>query len=168
MAKLVLSVIDTISEWSGKIFSMLILIITGILMYEITMRYVFNAPTIWAHETCQHLFGGYSLLAGAYVMLYFAHVKVDIIYSRFSQRGRAIIDSVTYLVFFVFVGLMLWHGIGLASHSVKIWEVSFSPYAPVIWPLKLTVPIGAFLILLQGLAHYARFLTIAITGKELS
>ena len=168
MAKLVLGVIDTVSEWSGKIFSMLILAITGILMYEITMRYVFNAPTIWAHETCQHLFGGYSILAGAYVLLYYAHVKVDIIYARFSPRGRAIIDSVTYLVFFVFVGLMLWHGIGLASHSVKIGEVSFSPFAPVIWPLKLTVPIGAFLIFLQGLAHFTRVLNMAITGKELA
>jgi len=168
MAKLVLGGIDTVSEWSGKIFSMIILIITGLLMFEITLRYIFNAPTIWVHETCQHLFAGYSILAGAYVLLYYAHVKVDVIYARFSPRRRAIIDSVTYSFFFVFVGLMLWHGIDMASDSVRIMEVSFSPFAPPIWPLKLTLPIGAFLILLQGLAHFSRVLSMAITGKELA
>ena len=168
MVKVVLSGIDTVSEWSGKVFSMIILIITGLLMFEITMRYIFNAPTIWAHETCQHLFAGYSILAGAYVLLYYAHVKVDVVYARFSPRRRAIIDSVTYLFFFIFVGLMLWHGIGMAAHSVRLNEVSFSPFAPPIWPLKLTIPIGAFLILLQGLAHFTRVLSMAVTGKELA
>ena len=168
MVKSVLGGIDTVSEWSGRVLGMLILVITAILMYEITMRYIFNAPTIWAHETCQHLFASFSMLAGAYVLLYRQHIKVDVIYARFSPRGRAIIDSITYLFFFLFCGLMLWHGIGIAAHSVKIMEVSFSPFAPPIWPLKLTIPIAAFLIVLQGVAHWVRVLSMAITGKELA
>lgn len=168
MLKSVLGRIDKVSEWSGRVLSMFILIITGILMYEITMRYVFNAPTIWAHETCQHLFASFSMLAGAYVLLYRQHIKVDVIYARFSPRGRAIIDSITYLFFFLFCGLMLYHGIKIAAHSVQLMEVSFSPFAPPIWPLKLTIPIAAFLIVLQGLAHWIRVLSMAITGKELA
>lgn len=163
----VLGGVDTVSEWSGKVVSMFIFLMIGILLWEITLRYVFNAPTIWGHESCQHLFGSYSVLAGAYVLLRFQHVRVDVIYGRFSPRGRAILDLVTYLIFFLFVGLMLWYGVKMGWHSVKIMEYSFSPWGPPIYPFKLTVPIAAFLILIQGLAHFIRALSMAIRGKEL-
>ena len=163
----VLGGIDTISEWSGKIVSLLILVMVGVLLYEITLRYVFNAPTIWAHETSQHLFAAYSVLAGAYVLLHFEHVKVDILYSRLSLRARAILDSITYLMFFLFVIVMLVYGVQLASFAVKIKAASHTAWGPPIWPLRLMLPIGAFLILFQGLAHFIRALHAAILGKEL-
>lgn len=164
----VLRGIDAVSDWSGKLVSFLILFMMVILLVEITLRYVFNAPTIWAHETSQHLFGAYSVIAGAYVLLHFQHVKVDVIYARFSPRGQAIANSVTYLFFFLFVGLMLRYGIDIAWHAVEIKELSFSPWGPPIYPLKCCVPLGAGLILLQGLAHYIRFIHMAITGRELT
>jgi len=164
----VLGGVDTVSEWSGKVVSMLILFMLGILLMAVTLRYVFNAPSIWAHEACQHLFGSYSVLAGAYVLLHYRHVRVDVIYARFSPRGRAILDSVTYLIFFLFVGLMLVTGVKMGWHSVKIMEYSFSPWGPPIYPFKLTVPIAAFLILIQGLAHWIRALNMAITGRQLA
>lgn len=164
----VLGGVDTVSEWSGKVLSMLIIIMISILLLEITLRYVFNAPTIWAHETCQHLFGSYSVLAGAYVLLHFQHVKVDVVYMRFPPRGRAILDLVTSLLFFLFIGLMLVYGVRMGWLAVKVMESSFSPWGPPIYPLKLTVPVAALLILLQGLAHFIRSLGMAIRGRELA
>jgi len=164
----VLGGVDTVSEWSGKVIAMLIFPMIGVLLWEITLRYVFNAPTIWAHELSQHLFGSYSVLAGAYVLLRFQHVRVDVIYERFSPRGRAILDSVTHLMFFLFVGVLLVEGVQMAWCSVEIREFSNTPWAPPLYPLKLTVPIGAFLILIQGLAHFIRVLNMAITGRELA
>jgi len=164
----VLRGIDAISDWSGKLVSVLILFMMVVLLTEITLRYVFNAPTSWAHESSQHMFGAFSMLAGAHVLLHFQHVRVDVIYSRFSPRGRAILDSVTYLLFFLFCGLMLKYGIEYATMAVKIKEMSFSPWGPPIYPLKCAVPLAAGLILLQGVAHYIRFLHKAITGRELA
>ncbi|MFH1933945.1 MAG: TRAP transporter small permease subunit [Pseudomonadota bacterium] len=165
----VLHVIDGVSEWSGKLVSMLIFFMTGVLFLEVTLRYVFNAPTIWAHELSVHLFGAYSVLAGAYVLLHHQHIKIDIIYGLFSPRGRAIIDSVTYLLFFVFIVALLRYGIMTAWRAVELRQtVSPSPWGSPIWPLKLTIPIAAFLILAQGLAHFIRALKMAITGKELT
>lgn len=167
--KQILSVIDGISEWSGKIVSFLIVFIMGILLYEVAMRFVFNAPTNWAHELTMHMFGFFSVLAGAYVLRYDQHVKIDIIYNLFSPRGRAIIDSVTYLVFFLFIGLLLWHSAAIALWAIKIGQtVSPSPWGSPLWPTKTAVPVAALLILLQGIAQYIRVLTFAITGKELS
>ncbi len=168
MLRAILHGIDAISEWSGKIFSHLLLAVILVLLYEIGSRYIFNAPTIWAHETTQHTFGAYSILAGAYVLLSRGHVKVDVIYMRLSQRGQAVLDSITYLLFFIFVIPIFGYGLIQAIDSIRIMETSFSPFAPPIWPLKTTVPIGALLILLQGIAHWIRALSMATRGKEIA
>ena len=166
--RLFLGVIDKVSDLSGKLVSMLIFFMTAVLFLEVMLRYVFSSPTIWAHELTVHFFGAYSVLAGAYVLLHNEHIRLDIIYDRFSPRGRAIIDSVTYLLFFLFIVALLRYGIMTAWRAVELRQtVSPSPWGSPIWPLKLTIPISAFLMLAQGLAHFIRVLNMAITGKEL-
>jgi len=164
----VLRGIDAVSDWSGKSLSVLVLVLMVLLVVEITLRYVFNSPTIWAHETSQHLFGVYSVLAGAYLLLHSEHVRMDLVYGRFSPRRKAIIDSITYLVFFLFCGLMLAGGLQVSEHAVRIMEKSFTPWAPPLYPLKCTVPLGALLIIIQGIANYIRVIHMAITGRELA
>jgi TRAP-type mannitol/chloroaromatic compound transport system permease small subunit len=165
----ILAIIDAVSEWSGKLVSVLIVIIMAILLLEVALRFAFNSPTIWIHELSMHMFGVYSVIAGAYVLLHDQHVKVDIIYLRFSPRTRAIIDLVTYLLFFLFIGILLRYGIMIAWRAVELRQaVSPSPWGSPIWPTKMAVPVGAFLILLQGLAQFIRVLNIAIKGKELT
>lgn len=164
-----LSIIDAISEWSGKLISGFIFLLAFLLLYDVIMRFAFNAPTIWCHELALHIFGAYAILAGPYALLHDEHVKIDIVYNQFSPRGRAIIDSVTYPIFFMFIGLLLWHGSHIAARSFELKQtVSPSPWASPLWPVKMTVPLAAFLMLTQGLAHYIRTLNLAITGKELS
>ena len=169
MVKRVLTLVDTVSEWSGRLVSLGIYFFAFLLLYDVTMRFVFNDPTIWCHELALHIFGAYAVLAGPYVLLHDEHVKIDIIYNRFSPRGKAILDTFTYLFFFMFIGLLFWHGSTMAARSVALQQtVSPSPWASPVWPVKLTIPLAAFLMLLQGLANYIRTLTLAITGKELS
>ena len=164
-----LAVIDSISEWSGKLVSIFIFLLTFLLLYDVIMRYVFNAPTIWCHELALHFFGAYAVLAGPYVLRYNQHVKIDIVYNLFSPRGQAIIDTFTYLLFFMFIGILFWYGYVIAARAVELQQtVSPSPWASPLWPVKLTIPLAALLMLLQGLAHYIRTLKLAFTGKELS
>jgi len=164
----VLHGVDTISEWTGKGLSVFILIIMGLLLFEITVRYVFNAPTIWAHEASSYFFGAYSVLAGAYILSKRQHVTVDVIYGRLSPRTRAVLDLVTSIMFFAFVGTLLVYGAQVALHSIELRETSFSPWHPPMYPIKCMLPLGAFLILLQGLAHFIRALSMAVRGRELA
>jgi TRAP-type mannitol/chloroaromatic compound transport system permease small subunit len=167
--KRVLTIIDAVSEWSGKLISFFIYFLAFLLLYDVTMRFAFNDPTIWCHELALHIFGAYAILAGPYVLLHDEHVKIDIIYNRFSPRGKAIIDSFTYLFFFMYIGLLFWHGSTIAARSVELRQtVSPSPWASPVWPVKLTIPLAAFLMLAQGLANYIRTFRLAVTGKELS
>lgn len=167
--KRILTIIDSVSEWSGRLISVFAFLLTFFLLYDVIARFAFNAPTIWCHELALHCFGAYAVLSGAYVIRHNGHVKIDLIYNLFSRRGRAIIDCFTYPFFFLFIGLLFWYGLQIGIRSFELNQtVSPSPFASPLWPVKLTVPLAAFLMLLQGLAEYIRTLTLAFTGKELA
>lgn len=159
--------IDAINERTGKALSVLVVVLTGILCWEVLLRYAFNSPTIWAHEVSGHIFAAYSVLGGAYVLLVNEHVRSDVIYARFSPRGRAIFDLVTFPLFFMLLGIILVKGVPMALHSIEVREVTVSFLHSPVYPIKTCIPIAAFLMLLQGLAGFIRALALVITGKEL-
>jgi len=163
----ILHFIDSLNDWLGKIFSFIIVVMISIMMYEVIIRYVFNNPTKWASEITGYIFGAHFMLGGAFVLLYQAHINMDALYSRFSLRGKAILDVVTFPLFLFLAMVLVWngwefftHSLGLREHSVTMAEI---PY----YPFKLMIPLGGFLLLLQGLAKFTRDLTTAIRGKQI-
>ena len=160
-------VIDWINEQGGKLISFLILILVVVVLYEICARYLFNRPTIWAQEISQMIYGAYVILLGGYVLRRGGHVNVEILYGKFSPRTRAIIDLFTWLLFFFFCGLLLIKGWEMAWDSFKVRETEPTTFAPPVYPIKMMIPLGALLILLQGLARFLRSLALAISGKEM-
>lgn len=161
-----LSVIDNISEWTVRIIGFVIPLIVVLIGYEVVMRYIFNQPTIWVHELSLLLWGSLFMLAGAYILLHGGHVNMDLVYARLSPRKRAIIDLVTSLLFFFFCGVLLWKGWIMASKSLAILEHSGSFWNPPVYLVKLTIPLGAFLLILQGIAKFVRDLMTTATGRE--
>jgi TRAP-type mannitol/chloroaromatic compound transport system permease small subunit len=159
-------IIDRMNELIGKAVSFLILVLVVVIVYEIAVRYFFNSPTIWAHEISQMVYGGYVILLGGYLQQRNGHVNVDIIYSRFKPRTRAVIDLFTWLLFFAFCGVLLLKGGEMAWDSFVYRETDPTVFAPPIYPLKMLIPLGAFLLLLQGLVRYIGDIKVAITGKE--
>jgi TRAP-type mannitol/chloroaromatic compound transport system permease small subunit len=164
--KTLLKYIDAISEWSGKGVAYLILPGILILSWEVVSRYVFNNPTMWAHGTTQRIFATYYILAGAYVLKHNQHVTVDIIYNRLSLRTQAILSLIGSIFFFIFCGVLLWKGMDFAWTSMSMLEPDETPWRAPLYPFKMMIPLGAFLILLQGLAKFVRDLATAITGME--
>jgi TRAP-type mannitol/chloroaromatic compound transport system permease small subunit len=159
--------IDRINEQAGKLVSFLILFLTAVVLYEICARYLFNRPTIWAQEVSQMLYGAYVILLGGYVLQRGGHVNVEILYGKFSPRTRAIIDLFTWLLFFFFCGLILIKGWDMAWDSFKVRETEPTSFGPPVYPIKMTIPLGALLILLQGLARFLRSLVLAVSGREM-
>lgn len=157
-------IIDSISERSGRIISYGAVLIMVIILWEIVARYAFNRPTVWAHELSQFIFGAFFMLAGAYALRHRAHVSMDMLYARQSVRTRAIMDVAASVLFFLFCGVLLWQGVILAWRALEIWERTYSAWAPPIFPVKLMIPIGAFLILLQGWVDLMR--NIRISTKQ--
>ena len=164
--KSTLKVIDNISEWSGKTASLLVIPMTVVILYEVVARYIFNSPTIWAFEISLALYGFYVLLLGGYILKGRGHINIDIVYGRFSPRQRAIINLFTWLLFFAWISVIMWQGWKAGWFSWTAREHYITPFAFPIYPVKLCLPLGAFLIFLQGLAGYIRDITFVITGRE--
>ncbi|MDH4264799.1 MAG: TRAP transporter small permease subunit [Deltaproteobacteria bacterium] len=158
--------IDRINEQTGKLISLFIIILVAVILYEICARYLFNRPTIWAQEISQMIYGAYVILLGGYVLQRGGHVNVEILYGRFRPRTKAIIDLFTWLLFFFFCGLILVKGWDMAWDSFKVRETEPTSFAPPVYPIKMMIPLGALLLLLQGLAKFLRTLALAISGKE--
>ncbi len=165
--RVIAETISALNNFIGKALRYLIIPMMVLICLEVFMRYLVHRPTSWATETSGMLFGVYVLMGGAYGIIHRSHVNVDILHSRFSPRARAAIDIVTYSLFYIFCGVLLLKGIEYAQESVLLNERSNSVWAPYVWPAKLFIPIGAFLILLQGLVKTTDDMVLLLTGKPL-
>ncbi|MFC1819475.1 TRAP transporter small permease subunit [Thermodesulfobacteriota bacterium] len=121
---------------------------------------------MWGTELTQMIFGVYVILSGGHILRWGGHVNVDILYNHFSTRVKAIIDICTFVLFFLFCGMMLLYGGSLAWESLSIWEHSESAWNVPIYPVKMMIPIGAFLLLLQGFAKLIRDILTVIYGTQ--
>jgi TRAP-type mannitol/chloroaromatic compound transport system permease small subunit len=149
-------VISRINAFAGEFVAYWSIVAVFAYYYEVVARYVFNSPTNWAHEGMFLMFGMQYLIAGGFCLRENAHVRVDVIYSQLSQRTRAILDIVTSLFFFIFVVTLLVTGWIFFHDAFRIGEVSFTEWGVQYWPVKLALPLGAALLLLQGVAQLAK------------
>ena len=163
--KRALSLIDKSSDWVGKVACFAVIIVAIIMTVEVISRYGFNRPTIWVWDIGTQLGAALYMLGGAYVLLHHAHVRVDVLYSRFPPRVQAITDLITSLFFFFFCVVLVWKGAELAVEAVASREAMNSILAPPLYPLRWLFVVASFLLLLQGAAKFIRDLNIAIRGK---
>ncbi|GEA14747.1 transporter DctQ-related protein [Moorella sp. E308F] len=164
----VLKAIDFLSEKTGKLFSFLILIMVGLETIEVIRRYILHSPTTWAWEVVVLLYGAHFITGGAWVLKEGGHVRTDILFSRFSPKMKAIVDLLLFaIIFFTFVGVMIWKYSLHAIYSWSIKETTYTMWAPPFYPLKTVVAISFILLGLQGLAKWIRDLIFVIKGEEI-
>jgi TRAP-type mannitol/chloroaromatic compound transport system permease small subunit len=145
--------IDTVVRVLGELVAYWSVLAVFAYYFEVIGRYVFNSPTNWVHESTFLMFGMQYMIAGAYAYRGESHVRVDLIYSKLSARGKAICDLIGSVFFFIFIGTMAWTGWIFAADAMRGGEVSFTEWGIQYWPVKLTIPLGAALLLLQGIAR---------------
>jgi TRAP-type mannitol/chloroaromatic compound transport system permease small subunit len=112
--------------------------------YEVFVRYVLNAPTVWAFDMMIQMYGALFLMCGAYALAQDTHVRADVIYRLFPVKVQASLDFVLYFLFF-FPGILalVWYGWEIASDSWRYKEVSFnSPASIQIYFFKTLIPVS--------------------------
>jgi len=157
--------IDRISTFFGEFVCYWSILAVFVYYYEVISRYVFNSPTNWAHESMFLMFGMQYMLAGAFTYREDSHVRVDVLYLYLPDRIKAVVDIITSIFFFIFAIALLWTGWTFASNAVEVWEVSFTEWAIHYWPVKISIPLGALLLTLQGLSKVMKDVVI-LKGKE--
>ncbi len=163
--KRIIKYIDKLNNIVGNIVKFLLLYMALTLVYEVVMRYFFNKPTIWVFDLCKQALGFIGALGGGYTLLYNSHVKVDVIYTNLSLKTRAILDLITSVLFFIFIGVLIWKSTEMAVNSWALKEHAVTVLAPPLYFVKTAIPIGAVLVLLQGIAKVLRDILVLKTGQ---
>lgn len=145
----------------------ILLFFGGTMLYEAIARHFFNSPTTWAFEFSKMSFGFYMIWAGAYTMLCGEHVSMDIFYSRWTPRAKAIMDSVTFIFFMIFISLLLYIVGADAINSISFNETSNSTLAQPLYHWRASLAIGIGFLLLQGIAEFIKNLWFAIHNEAL-
>tara|TARA_B100001559_G_scaffold264399_1_gene230184 strand:+ start:52 stop:645 length:594 start_codon:yes stop_codon:yes gene_type:complete len=160
---------ESLSIWIGRAFGWCILVLTLSVTYEVFVRYVLNAPTVWAFDMMVQMYGGLFLMAGPYALAQDAHVRGDVLYRLFPFKVQARIDLILY-IFFFFPGMLalFYFGYEIASDSWRYKEVSWnSPARIQIYFFKSLIPLAGGLLILQGVSESMRCILCIRDGKWL-
>jgi TRAP-type mannitol/chloroaromatic compound transport system permease small subunit len=158
--------IDRLSTLVGKTFAWSIVVLTGVVVYEIVVRYAFRAPTTWAYDVSYMLYGTLFMMAGAYALSRNGHVRGDFLYRMMPPRRQATLDLALYILFFFpgVIALMVSGWPFFLDSYAQNERSMFSPTGPVIWPFKFLIPLAGLLLLLQGLVEVVRCWQCVRTG----
>jgi TRAP-type mannitol/chloroaromatic compound transport system permease small subunit len=156
MQKLLL-LVDKLSTRVGHAFSWLIIVMAGLIVWEVFYRYVMNRPHAWVFDAQIMMYGTLFMMCGAYTLAASGHVRGDVLYGFFRPRTQAAIDLVLYIVFFLpGIVALTWAGWTFAQEAMTIREQTFSAEPLPLYPFKFVIPFAGGLLLLQGIVEIAR------------
>lgn len=113
-------IIDKVNNWVGQLFSWSIIVIMILIVFEVISRWVFNSPTIWGLEVITMVYGFHFMMVAAYALLHGSLINIDLLYRYLPERKKAILDILTYLLFFFpFVIISIIYGFEFALESWK-------------------------------------------------
>lgn len=152
------SAITALNRWIFQITVWLMAIVVPVMLYEVVMRYLFDAPTVWGMELAVLLFGPYFLLGGPYLLHLRGHVALDLARQRLSPAWQRRLDLINFPIIVFFCAVLLYFSAPSAFSAWSYRETSFSAWNPPIWPAKAMVPLALALMLLQALVEFTRVL----------
>ncbi|MCH9000251.1 MAG: TRAP transporter small permease subunit [Proteobacteria bacterium] len=152
--------VDAVSRVVGRFAMYMIFAMMALLLYS-SISKTFFTPLLWTLEMAQFSMAAYYLLGGGYSMQLGAHVRMDLLYSRWSSRGQGFTDSLTSFTLIFYLVFLLYGGLSSTAYALKYGEESYSSWAPYMAPIKLIMVFGIILMLLQAIATFFRDLARA-------
>ena len=159
-------IVDKLNHGVGLFTMYMIFFMMGVLLYSSFSKTFLN-PSLWTLEVAQFTMVAYYLLGGAYSLQMGDHVRMDLVYDRWSRKTQAKVDSVTVLFLIFFLVVLLWGGVSSTLYALKYGETSRSIWGPPMAPIKIVMDIGIFLTLLQTISIFFKNIAVA-TGKKIT
>ena len=167
--------IDVINYRAGQIIALLMVPLIAVVVYEVVSRNSFSilsnagfeefarsiglGPTLWVYDTSRMIAGVLFMAGAGYGLMRGVHIRADFLYRNWSNKAQATVDASLYLLFFM--PSMIFFTI-VAS---EFWWLAFSrsetmaidsAWGPLLWPARLAMPVGGFLLMLQGIPEIFR------------
>jgi TRAP-type mannitol/chloroaromatic compound transport system permease small subunit len=146
--------VDAINYVIGRFAMYLFLVLGGVLIFATLSRVLAGIPVNWALEMSQFLLSAYYLLGGPYSLQLNSHVRMDLLYAELSPHKRAVTDAITILFVSFYLVFLFFGGVSSTNYAITYGQQNYSSWAPVLWPIKLVMTIGVFLMLLQTISIF--------------
>ena len=180
--KAIVTTIEGLTGSVGLLVSLVIIPLVVATCYEVFSRYIFGAPTAWAFELGYILTGTHFLLGAAIALLRESHIRIDLIYARFSPRVKAATDLIFYVCLFLPFLVLLCDS--LAEYALRSFETGElselekatietgertgqSSWNPPIWPFRAIITFSFGLLTLQVVAEILKCIAV-LRGQPIS
>jgi TRAP-type mannitol/chloroaromatic compound transport system permease small subunit len=188
--------IDAMNRRVGRFAMYLLFAMMGILLYSSISKTFFH-PSLWTLEMAQFTMVAYYLLGGGYSMQLGSHVRMDLAYGFWSDKTKAAVDAFTVFFLIYFLWVLLAGGVSSTAYSLGYYgaepftffkdvgvafltggiegaeeligrlERSSTAWRPIVWPIKVIMCLGIFLMLLQTINMFLKDVA-KVRGEDLS
>ena len=150
--------IDILNNWVGRLTCLMLVPVIFAMIYEVVARKLFIAPTDWAYDTSRMFSGAMFMMGAGYALMRGVHIRADFLYRNWQPRTQALVDGALYLLFY-FPAMLFFFWIS-TEYTIKAWvtwerSMDTALMAPLA-PARTAMPVGAFLLSLQGVAEFLR------------
>ena len=140
-------------------------VIFGVLLWS-SISKTFFLPSLWTLEIAQFAMVAYYILGGPFSLQIGANVRMDLFYGGWTDRKKAWFDALSILLLIFYLCVLLYGAIDSTTYSLQYNERSPTAWRPLLWPIKIIMCVGIFLMLLQAISEF--FKDIAkLKGKEI-
>ena len=163
----IITVIDRFSLVCGKVICWLVVPIFLAMAVEVVMSKFFT-PTLWAFDVSRMLYGALFMLGSGYALMRGVHIRADFLYRLWPQKVQGAVDFFLYLLlYFPGMLLFLWTSI---DYTLEAWQRSErlddTAWRPLVAPARSAMPIGALLLLIQGVSEILKSYYAMTRGKK--
>jgi TRAP-type mannitol/chloroaromatic compound transport system permease small subunit len=161
-------VVERVTGSFGVLAAWLVAPLVGATVFEVFSRYVLDDPTLWAYEIGYMATGTNFMLGIAFTLRERGHIRIDVLFSRFGERTKAVVDLFGYVFLLLPVSFWLcWALWGYAYDAYLINETTGeSAWNPIVWPFRMTFFAGFALLSLQGVVETIRVVYL-LRGKTI-
>ncbi|MCG8544722.1 MAG: TRAP transporter small permease subunit [Alphaproteobacteria bacterium] len=159
-------IVEAVNRRVGRLMMFMIFVMMGVMLFSAISKAAAGVSYIWTVEILQFSLAAYYLVGGAYSMQLDSHVRMDLLYGRWSPRGKAIADAITVSMLLFYLVWLLVGGISSTEYALEYGQKNYSSWAPPLAPIKIIMCIGILMMLLQTVAIFFKDLARAL-GKEL-
>ncbi|MFC1681854.1 TRAP transporter small permease subunit [Pseudomonadota bacterium] len=146
--------VDYVSTKFGRLAMYAIFLMIGTLLLSAITRNILNIPLSWCVELAQFTMTAYYIVGGAYSIQLDGHVRMDLLYSRYSDETKARIDTFTSIFLVVYLVCLLIGSISSTMYAIEYDQRKFSQWNPSMIPIKIIMVFGIFLMLLQVISTF--------------
>ena len=159
--------VERMVHWAALVAAACVPVMAVCILYEVIMRYAFNAPTIWAFEVSYMLMGTSLMLGIGYCSQLRRHIRVDFYYDSVTDQRRALIDLAGYII--LLLPGAIWITWALFEYWFEAYKVNErtgeSAWNPLVWPFKFFFTFGFFLFTLQSIVETLKSI-LTLMGRD--